>query len=467
MRILILLLLPLGAFAQTVVNGGRTFTGPVDMSGATSTKLPRSVASDPGSCTAPDQIYNSTSGIYKNCVSGAWVAVGSGAASNCAVADTGSTATLATPCVVGAGVIADVSLASDCVFTPSSGTGTATFVFRNGGFHVYHDVAGTTSASCTAHSGGATPPLDSLLLGTATITSGATASAVTSSALRFNPFIDGSLISFTADAAGNMIPNLSLSGYVTDTNNRLVVTGSDAGSTDAYAYTPSPAPAAYVTGAHYRFKANTANTGAATVNVNSLGAKTIKKMAGAITTDLADNDIRAGQWVDLIYDGTNMQMTSQVGNAAGGGVTAAYDGTDQTAITCTGGATWDDVGTLTVPGVAAGSHILYASQIAKASGSGSYNVRVRVNGLDVMNDAGIGVITCNSSENCAAWGDAMVLGGFTAFRTQVGRPSVSVTPIARLMSLTTPTSLTVLMQVNCSTAGDTFRITETTYTRLP
>lgn len=97
------------------------------------------------------------------------------------------------------------------------------------------------------------------------------------------------------------------------------VFGADAGSTDAYVVTLSPAPAAYVTGQHYRFKANTANTGACTVNFNGLGAKTIKKASGGITTDLDDNDIRAGQWVDLVYDGTNMQMQSLLGNAPAGG----------------------------------------------------------------------------------------------------------------------------------------------------
>lgn len=91
--------------------------------------------------------------------------------------------------------------------------------------------------------------------------------------------------------------------------------GADAGASDTYVVTLTPAPAAYENGGHYRFKANTANTGACTVNFNSLGAKTIKKAAGGITTDLADNDIRAGQWVDLVYDGTNMQMQSTLGNS--------------------------------------------------------------------------------------------------------------------------------------------------------
>src|ERR1051325_8916566 len=109
--------------------------------------------------------------------------------------------------------------------------------------------------------------------------------------------------------------------------------GSDAGSNDTYVVTLSPAPAAYVTGQSYRFKANTANTGSCTVNFNSLGAKTIKKCVGGITTDLDDNDIRAGQWVDLVYDGTNFQMQSNLGNtvssaapsgSAGGDLTGTY-----------------------------------------------------------------------------------------------------------------------------------------------
>ncbi len=100
----------------------------------------------------------------------------------------------------------------------------------------------------------------------------------------------------------------------------------DAGSTDAYACNLSPAITAYVTGTHYRFKANTVNTGAATIAFNSLSSpKTIVKVAGGITTALADNDIRAGQWVDVVYDGTNMQMQSTLGNAAGGGSPGGAD----------------------------------------------------------------------------------------------------------------------------------------------
>jgi hypothetical protein len=85
----------------------------------------------------------------------------------------------------------------------------------------------------------------------------------------------------------------------------------DGGSTDTYAITLSPAPAAYQTGMLVIFKANTINTGAATLNVNSLGAKTIKKW---YNQDLADGDIKANQIVACVYDGTNFQLLSEIGN---------------------------------------------------------------------------------------------------------------------------------------------------------
>lgn len=82
----------------------------------------------------------------------------------------------------------------------------------------------------------------------------------------------------------------------------------DAGSTDAYAITLPTAPAAYATGQLYAFKANTINTGAATLNVNALGAITIKKGG---TTDLSDGDISAGMYIIVLYDGTNFQLMAR------------------------------------------------------------------------------------------------------------------------------------------------------------
>jgi len=100
----------------------------------------------------------------------------------------------------------------------------------------------------------------------------------------------------------------------------------DSGASGAYACSLSPAIGAYVSGTTYWFRANSANTGGATLNLNGLGAKTIVKQGNQ---PLAANDIRAGQWVMVTFDGTNLQMQSQTGNApaggSGGGLTAAGD----------------------------------------------------------------------------------------------------------------------------------------------
>jgi len=134
----------------------------------------------------------------------------------------------------------------------------------------------------------------------------------------------------------------------------------DAGGTDSYACNLSSAPGIYVTGAIYSFKANTANTGAATISYNGMAAKTIVKVVGGITTTLANNDIRVGQVVVLNYDGTNMQMQSTLGNAATGSgdvvgpgsatdnALARYDGVTGLLLQDSG-VIVDDSGNVTIP----------------------------------------------------------------------------------------------------------------------
>lgn len=70
--------------------------------------------------------------------------------------------------------------------------------------------------------------------------------------------------------------------------------------------TADPVPSSYVAGMRFEFIAANNNTGSVSLNVNGLGAKTIKKLDGA--TNLAANEIVAGQIVVVKYDGTNLQM---------------------------------------------------------------------------------------------------------------------------------------------------------------
>lgn len=127
------------------------------------------------------------------------------------------------------------------------------------------------------------------------------------------PVLGGAFISSASQIADSVITDAKLASADFVKQSGAVIYAADAGTTDDYAVTLSPVPAAYITGMVVRFKANTANTGIATLNVNALGAKTIKKNGNA---DLADNDIKAAQLVEVIYDGVNFQLISPVSNQA-------------------------------------------------------------------------------------------------------------------------------------------------------
>lgn len=108
---------------------------------------------------------------------------------------------------------------------------------------------------------------------------------------------------------GTQFQLLSQQGKPQISQSGIEIFAADAGSTDAYAVTLVPAPAAYATGMVVNFTANTLNTGASTLNVNALGAKAIVKNFNAA---LVTGDILAGQAITAIYDGTNFQMQSPI-----------------------------------------------------------------------------------------------------------------------------------------------------------
>lgn len=113
----------------------------------------------------------------------------------------------------------------------------------------------------------------------------------------WNRLIDG-LLSFATQTGKIILSAMDGSRYA-----------ADAGGDDTYAVTLDPAPAAYYAGMEVNFKPTTANTGACTLDVNGLGAKTIKKN---VSSDLDTGDILANQIVKVIYDGTNFQLVSTV-----------------------------------------------------------------------------------------------------------------------------------------------------------
>lgn len=109
--------------------------------------------------------------------------------------------------------------------------------------------------------------------------------------------------------------NTSSLASKTGVQNSTYVYGADAGSTDSYVVALSPVITSYTAGMEIAFYANTANTGAASLDAGG-GAKTIKK---SNDQDLATGDIEAGQIVTVRYNGTDdvFEMVSQTAASAG------------------------------------------------------------------------------------------------------------------------------------------------------
>ena len=78
-----------------------------------------------------------------------------------------------------------------------------------------------------------------------------------------------------------------------------------AGSDTITATVPAIA-GAYTTGMKVWFQAAASNTGATTINLNGLGAKTVQLNGAA----LAGGEIVSARWVELVYDGTNFQLSN-------------------------------------------------------------------------------------------------------------------------------------------------------------
>lgn len=84
----------------------------------------------------------------------------------------------------------------------------------------------------------------------------------------------------------------------------------------AYTCLLTPTLLAYTTGMVINWKADIANTGAATLNIDLIGAVPLRKSDG---TNVSANDIQAGRLYPLWYDGTGFRLPAAGGG--GGGTT--------------------------------------------------------------------------------------------------------------------------------------------------
>jgi len=113
----------------------------------------------------------------------------------------------------------------------------------------------------------------------------------------------------TVTNAANSIVISNAAGFGTE----LFTTG---GVANTYTLTPTTALASYTSGVTYRVQFNLANTGASTINISGLGAKTLVK-AGATAT--ANGDIVTTKIYYIVYDGTNFQILNYGGASTGSG----------------------------------------------------------------------------------------------------------------------------------------------------
>jgi uncharacterized protein YjbI with pentapeptide repeats len=105
----------------------------------------------------------------------------------------------------------------------------------------------------------------------------------------------------TGLASGTVASDAANLGQVQSTAAKLITIS----GTDTITGTMSPTLTAYAAGQLFYFVAGAANTGAVTLNVDGLGAKSVTRDGSSA---LAAGDINSGEMVVVIYDGTRFQM---------------------------------------------------------------------------------------------------------------------------------------------------------------
>lgn len=103
--------------------------------------------------------------------------------------------------------------------------------------------------------------------------------------------------------------------------------------------------ASYSIGQTFKFVSVGANTGASTININSIGAVALTKSG---STALSGGDIPSGATVMIMFDGTRFQLMGVSGGASAGGIFYENNTTLTSNYTITAGKNASMVGPLTV-----------------------------------------------------------------------------------------------------------------------
>lgn len=120
-----------------------------------------------------------------------------------------------------------------------------------------------------------------------------------------NPSPNGVQGGYAPSTIGPIIRSIrgALKRFYVQSNAVYATTGTGA----AYVLTYAAAPQGYSAGIIYRFISHADNTGAATLNINSLGAKAILSQHGE---PLTAGKIKAGKVVEVVYHGASFELIS-------------------------------------------------------------------------------------------------------------------------------------------------------------
>ena len=130
-------------------------------------------------------------------------------------------------------------------------------------------------------------------------------------ALTANAIVAGSL--YTASYDGTEFRVVANTGVTAaGIQSETYIYAADSGSANAYAVALTPALTAYAAGDTVVMKVANTNTGASTLNVNSLGNKNIKVYAAGAIEALPAGALQAGTVCKLVYDGTQFLLESAV-----------------------------------------------------------------------------------------------------------------------------------------------------------
>ena len=114
---------------------------------------------------------------------------------------------------------------------------------------------------------------------------------------------------FTGLGVGSAATDSANLSQVQSTVTKLLTSVS---GTDTITAVGAPVVAAYAAGQMFYFVATGDNTGAVTLNIDALGAKAVTR-DGSVA--LAAGDIKSGEVVVVVYDGTRFQVVSQLNSA--------------------------------------------------------------------------------------------------------------------------------------------------------